>query len=58
MTIATSIALIKKDIINLFKKVDTLVTCKEFTPVKNIVYSFVSLVLVAFIGALIALVIR
>ena len=58
MTIATSIALIKKDIINLFKKVDTLVTCKEFAPVKNIVYSFVSLVLVAFIGALIALVIR
>ncbi len=54
----TILAIIELKIKNLIKKCDGFVTRGEFSPVKNIVYGFVGLVLVAFAGALIALIIR
>ena len=54
--VKTTLALIKKDIKEIIKDVSERVTLLEFTPVKNIVYGLVGVILVSFIGCLIALV--
>jgi len=54
----TILAIIELKIKNLIKKCDGFVTYNEFNPVRNIVYGFIGLVLVAFAGALITLIIK
>lgn len=58
----TKLALIKRSIEEMCKDIATFVTKEQFnsriTPLEKIVYTFVSLVLLAFVGALIALVIK
>ena len=60
----STVAVIKTNLDNLIQRfedfkdeIDGFVTDKEFEPVKNIVYGFVSLILVSVAGALIALVV-
>jgi hypothetical protein len=72
-TVKTQVALMKKDIEYIKKSVDDLsggvkdvkkntetnfVTRAEFTPVRQIVYGMVGLLLTAVVGALISLVLR
>ena len=45
---------LKEDLVNFIKRADdTFVTCKEFTPVKTIVYTAIGLILTAFLGVII-----
>lgn len=56
---ANDVGYIKKAIDDLTLKVDhNYVTKEEFQPVKSIVYGMVALILIAVVGALIALVVR
>ena len=56
---ANDIQYVKKAVDDLILKVDhSYVTKEEFTPVKNLVYGLVSLILIAVFGALIALVVK
>ena len=57
-TIATKIALIKKDIFSLFEDVGKCVTKVEFAPVQKIVYGIVGLGLTALAIGLFKLVIK
>ena len=57
--IENDISEIKLGINELIKKMDEkFVTKNEFTPIKQIVYGFVGLIVVAVIGALISLVVK
>jgi len=66
MTVATSVALIVKDIGYIKDGMDEIkdtlkneyVTKVEFSPVKQITFGFVGMIIVAVLGSLIALVIR
>lgn len=62
----TDIAVMRNQLENLIKIVDKIdvrlesdyITRQEFDPIKKVVYGVVSLILVAVVGALVALVIR
>lgn len=56
--IATTIALIKKDIENIFKDVEVCITQKEFDPIRRIVYGIVGLALTSLAIAVFNLVIK
>lgn len=48
------ISQLKEDLVEFIKRADsTFVTCKEFTPVKTIVYTAIGLILTAFLGVII-----
>lgn len=51
------VPLICQSLIGLDKKMDEMVTQDQFWPVKTLVYGFVGLVLIAVVGALIAIVV-
>lgn len=56
--IATDIGYMKRDIADIKNTVtDSYVTKSEFLPVRNAVYGFVGLILVAVVGAVISLVV-
>lgn len=57
--IANDIAYIKRDVAEIKKTLaESYVTREEFEPIKKIVYGLVSLILVAVVGALVALVLK
>lgn len=60
--VLTEINYIKKDIGEIKDSVadlkDSFITRAEFEPIKNVVYGMVGLVLISFLGAIIALVIK
>ena len=66
MTVATSVALISKDIAYIKESIEEIkdnldlkyVTKDEFGPVKSIAFGFVGIIIMAVLGSLIALVIR